>query len=63
MKFFEQGKNKIIESNFTVKNILKTKRCMSNPLVYINEKSKNLFEDLPNKKKKRFVQKKEIKKK
>lgn len=45
------------------KSVLKPKRCLSNPLHYISEGLKNLDEEPPLFKKKRFFKKREMKKK
>lgn len=46
-----------------MKNFLRPKRCLSNPLLYINESSQNLFQDPPVIKRKRFFKKKDVRKK
>lgn len=46
-----------------MKNLLRPKRCLSNPLLYINEGSRNLFQDPPVIKRKRFFKKKDVRKK
>ena len=46
-----------------LKYVLKPKRCLSNPLLYISESTNNLYEELPNNKRKRFFKKSGCKKK